>query len=222
MTHIIILFHFVCITVGVVMLTNLIQKVDYKADEKFLILAQSCFCIFFILDTLKIYTRHLWEAMQFSTGIQVITYGASGIAVVMLGVYIVKDRKTGREISKQTKQSVLGMAGCIVMMFIGNWVKVLHEIPWICFFYLLSALAVSCYLKGTVEKQTEQTAEVNEIFTKREAEIIRYICEGKSNKEIAEILVISPNTVRNHIYNIYKKAEVKNKIELMNKIKPQS
>ncbi len=56
-------------------------------------------------------------------------------------------------------------------------------------------------------------------LTPRENEIVMHICEGKNNKEIAELLFISQNTVRNHIYNIYRKLEVKNKVELLNKVK---
>ena len=55
------------------------------------------------------------------------------------------------------------------------------------------------------------------ILASRELEIAKHVCEGKTNKEIAEVLFISQNTVRNHIYNIYKKVGVKNKIELINK-----
>ncbi|QXE18900.1 response regulator transcription factor [Clostridium sp. 001] len=41
---------------------------------------------------------------------------------------------------------------------------------------------------------------------------------GLSNKEIGNKLFISPNTVKNHVYNIYKKVNVKNKVELINLI----
>lgn len=53
-------------------------------------------------------------------------------------------------------------------------------------------------------------------FTSREQEVFRLLCEGKNNREIGELLFISANTVRNHVYNIYRKAGVKNRIELVN------
>jgi DNA-binding CsgD family transcriptional regulator len=52
--------------------------------------------------------------------------------------------------------------------------------------------------------------------TKREAEIIELICEGKSNKSIADALFISHYTVKDHIYNIFQKTGVKSRIQLAN------
>ncbi len=53
-------------------------------------------------------------------------------------------------------------------------------------------------------------------ITNREKEIIQLIFSGKSNKEIGEILYISVKTVKYHIYNIYRKLKIKNRIELVN------
>jgi len=55
----------------------------------------------------------------------------------------------------------------------------------------------------------------NQGITKREMEIIQLLLSGKSNKEIEASLFISPHTVKNHIYNIFKKVHVKNRYELM-------
>ena len=53
-------------------------------------------------------------------------------------------------------------------------------------------------------------------ISKREQEIIRLICLGKSNKEIEDELYISIQTVKDHIYNIYRKTGVKNRVQLTN------
>lgn len=42
-------------------------------------------------------------------------------------------------------------------------------------------------------------------ITQREAEILRWIREGKSNVDIAAILALSPWTVKNHVQTILKK-----------------
>jgi DNA-binding CsgD family transcriptional regulator len=52
-------------------------------------------------------------------------------------------------------------------------------------------------------------------LTPREADILKKIIRGASNKEIAEQSFISPHTVRNHIYNIYRKTGIKNRFQLL-------
>ncbi len=54
-----------------------------------------------------------------------------------------------------------------------------------------------------------------EILTSREREIIKFIAEGKKNKEIAGMLCISTRTVENHRANIMKKLNLKNISELV-------
>lgn len=49
-------------------------------------------------------------------------------------------------------------------------------------------------------------------LTDREIEVVRLICAQKSNKEIAEILEISPRTVDTHKNNIFLKTGAKNVI----------
>lgn len=56
-------------------------------------------------------------------------------------------------------------------------------------------------------------------ISKREQELIPLLLEGISNKEISEKLFISPNTVKTHIRNIYKKAEVSNRLQLLSKLR---
>ncbi|MEM1321003.1 MAG: response regulator transcription factor [Bacteroidota bacterium] len=50
-------------------------------------------------------------------------------------------------------------------------------------------------------------------LTKREQEVLRLLCKGKSYKVIADSLYVSPNTVRFHLKNIYKKLQVNSKYE---------
>jgi DNA-binding CsgD family transcriptional regulator len=53
-------------------------------------------------------------------------------------------------------------------------------------------------------------------ITKREMEVIELICQGKTNKEIADRLFISVETVKDHNYKIFQKTGVKNRIQLVN------
>lgn len=51
----------------------------------------------------------------------------------------------------------------------------------------------------------------------REKEILEHLSRGMMYKEIAAALFISPETVRKHVYNIYEKLHVSNRIEAVNK-----
>lgn len=51
------------------------------------------------------------------------------------------------------------------------------------------------------------------ILTPREAEILIMVSTGAKNEEIADRLFISPNTVKTHIYNVFKKINVPNRLQ---------
>jgi len=56
-------------------------------------------------------------------------------------------------------------------------------------------------------------------LTPREKEIIRAIVRGDSNKEIAAVLEISFSTVKNHIYNIFRKTGARSRVDLVNRFR---
>ncbi len=56
-------------------------------------------------------------------------------------------------------------------------------------------------------------------MTEREQSIIRLIIKGKTNEEIGDELFISAKTVKNNISSIYRKARVKNRVQLTNLIR---
>lgn len=64
---------------------------------------------------------------------------------------------------------------------------------------------------------SNSTDDINSIqvenITKREVEILKLVSTGASNKDIADILVITEGTVKNHISNILGKLEVKDRLQ---------
>ena len=65
---------------------------------------------------------------------------------------------------------------------------------------------------------------IEDFFTKheispREADIIREICNGLSNQEIADKLFITLQTVKDHTSRIYTKTNVRNRMQLMNLVR---
>ncbi len=68
------------------------------------------------------------------------------------------------------------------------------------------------------QKPAQQTAEDNlEVLSKREKEILESLAKGLLYKEIADVLCISQETVRKHVYHIYEKLHVGNRVEAVNK-----
>lgn len=50
-------------------------------------------------------------------------------------------------------------------------------------------------------------------LTEREIEVLTKVADGKSNKEIAEELFVSINTIKTHVLNIYEKLDVQNRTQ---------
>ncbi|NLK24249.1 MAG: LuxR family transcriptional regulator [Clostridiales bacterium] len=91
--------------------------------------------------------------------------------------------------------------------------------------YILDALKfhLANILYDIISKKEEKT-EVNKVvqvmalnndLSEREVEVIKLINEGKTNAQIAEILLISLSTVKKHVYNIYSKIGVKSRMQLV-------
>jgi DNA-binding NarL/FixJ family response regulator len=59
--------------------------------------------------------------------------------------------------------------------------------------------------------------DILDILSKREKEILEKLSKGLLYKEIADELYISAQTVRKHVYHIYEKLHVGNRIEAVNK-----
>jgi DNA-binding NarL/FixJ family response regulator len=68
------------------------------------------------------------------------------------------------------------------------------------------------------EKMTGDKVQLEEIkLSNRETEILEQLSKGLNYQQIADNLIISPATVRKHIENIYKKLQVHNKMEAVQK-----
>lgn len=55
-------------------------------------------------------------------------------------------------------------------------------------------------------------------ITKRERQIVREICSGKTNQRVADALFISLQTVKDHTHRIYSKIGVSSRIQLVQKV----
>lgn len=76
--------------------------------------------------------------------------------------------------------------------------------------------AFSIQLQPKIEAPQVIDNTVTEL-TKREKEILEMIAKGMTYKEISELVFISQETVRKHVYHIYDKLHVNNRVEAVNK-----
>jgi DNA-binding NarL/FixJ family response regulator len=56
-----------------------------------------------------------------------------------------------------------------------------------------------------------------DMLSKREKLILEMLATGLLYKEISDKLTISPETVRKHLYHVYEKLHVSNRVEAVNK-----
>ncbi|MBN9000140.1 MAG: response regulator transcription factor [Rhizobiales bacterium] len=66
-------------------------------------------------------------------------------------------------------------------------------------------------LSGDADGDQEAALKRQFAVTQREAEVLLWIARGKSNRDIAEILGLSPRTVNKHLEQIYQKLGVENR-----------
>ena len=90
----------------------------------------------------------------------------------------------------------------------------------ICFLVFLSIALEIPIVETKQEKFSRKELSIEDVqcygITQREFEVILLIKKGLTNKEIANELTISVNTVNNHIANIFDKTEVRSRIDLLN------
>lgn len=82
---------------------------------------------------------------------------------------------------------------------------------------LLAAFPDAALMPGRQIQLRTSGADLIEPLTQREIEVLRLIAEGLANREIAQRLVISPDTVKVHTRNIYGKLGVKKRTQAVAK-----
>lgn len=55
-------------------------------------------------------------------------------------------------------------------------------------------------------------------ISKREEEVVRQVLAGKTNREIADALFITVQTVKDHLYRVFQKADVRSRVQLINRV----
>jgi DNA-binding CsgD family transcriptional regulator len=53
------------------------------------------------------------------------------------------------------------------------------------------------------------------LLTRRQAEVVRLVIKGHTTREVAELLFITPETVKSHLRQAFRKCQVRNRVELV-------
>jgi LuxR family transcriptional regulator of csgAB operon len=68
-----------------------------------------------------------------------------------------------------------------------------------------------CILENKGKDSPSKTG--SSVLSPKEVEILVHVAVGFKNQEIADKLCISPNTLNTHLYNVYKKINVPNRLQ---------
>ena len=92
---------------------------------------------------------------------------------------------------------------------------------------LLPLIVWRAYLVKSVPAPVEAGVSAGDIgefsaafnISKREEEVVRQVLVGKSNREIADALFITVQTVKDHLYRVFQKANVRSRVQLINLVR---
>jgi NarL family two-component system response regulator LiaR len=68
---------------------------------------------------------------------------------------------------------------------------------------------------GAVFHHLQGRAVPDDALTEREREVLRLVARGRTNREIADVLVVSAETVKTHVANILSKLGLANRTQII-------
>jgi DNA-binding NarL/FixJ family response regulator len=80
-----------------------------------------------------------------------------------------------------------------------------------------NAQQLNCLIDALAQAHTVRFANAKgfNLLSKREEEVVQQVAEGLSNHEIAQQLHLSDHTVKNHLFHIFDKLGISNRVELV-------
>jgi len=81
--------------------------------------------------------------------------------------------------------------------------------------YMGYALTDGVSGQGSVDVDSQVSEEARATLTRREAEVVRLVSQGLSNKAVALQLGLREGTVKIHLHNVFQKLRVSNRTMLM-------
>ena len=227
------------ILTAIYMFANLIAGLlDKRLGKTFKIVYFTLFGGFFMSFILL--TAHYFETGEDKLLMTIMGYSLKVFIIMffMILIYFFLNLKGLPDQNQRRELRIFGIFHnvnfCFVLCFTIQGCPIAHlsQNLFLLFFFILQLFPLlylnrflkQCRTEFLLPGPGEDMKDLDAIFSrhkisKREKEIIHLLVKGKSNKEIEDELFISIHTVRNHIYKIYQKLGIKNRVELVNFIR---
>ncbi len=162
--------------------------------------------------------------------------GIIGVFFIALLFYVIflllkYRKKIENEVKKKISNSICILAVIFLPGFIIDSFSQQLQIEWkllpfglefsILFYLVLNIINIKIMLNNYLDiftnKNIDWNINIEKELTSREKEIINLIIKGNNSKEIGTKLFLSDKTVRNHVSNVYRKTQCRNRVELVKK-----
>ena len=133
------------------------------------------------------------------------------IALILIGVKLIEYNYFSYKIGLDTYVAVIATAFLIIGIYLGLTYNKRQEAK------LLNKIRLESKSPGFHSPSINFDAVNGTDLSKRELEVLKEIATGCTNKEIAENLFVSENTVKTHINNIFMKLEVNRRTQAISR-----
>jgi two-component system, NarL family, response regulator LiaR len=133
------------------------------------------------------------------------------LALILVGVKVIEYTYFSYKIGLDTYIAIIAVAFLIIGIYLGLTYNKRQEAK------LLNKIRQETRRPGFTEPAINFDAVNGTDLSKRELEVLKEIATGYTNKEIAENLFVSENTVKTHINNIFMKLEVNRRTQAISR-----
>ena len=187
----------------------------------------------------------LIEATELLTEMKKISYSAK-LSTHLIDIFLLQAMILDKQ--GKTEEAIRGLEETLVMAMANNWVRPFlmagnemnglllkidrEQNPSAAFIEQLietfrqssanmRKIHATVLLENQEEELKEEIKEMDVLLSFRELDVLASLAQGLRNKEIGEKLFITEYTVKKHLSNIYRKFNVKNRVNLLKKAKDQ-
>ncbi len=209
------------------------ELVDRKISRKFTFGYYAFLLLFFLGYGIVILKIPELATDQYDNVSELIMFAFVGLEVIVLLIGVVQLYLRSRSIKNQVRKiTILNFTHLTLLIHIlGIGLFIYSDFHLAVgavylFVYFASDILPLLYLGSYLNKHhiPEDDQEITNFdgfykrheITRRESEIIQLVSHGKTNKEIADELFITLQTVKDHTHRIYTKTGVRNRVELIN------